>query len=136
MALEDKIREFSELVASVDDAQERMALVVDAARGRPALPAELCTEASRIPGCVSRAYLAADVEGGLIRFRCAADSPLVLGLLSALCDCFSGTTPAEVAASEADPLAALGLTRHLTPTRQAGLAAARRRIRELATKAA
>jgi len=38
------------------------------------------------------------------------------GLLALLCEFFSDAPPAEVAASAADPLGALGLTRHLSPT--------------------
>jgi cysteine desulfuration protein SufE len=135
MTLTEKLQGLVESYEPIADAQERMALVVDAARGRKHLRAEECTEERKVAGCVSRAYLAVELREGKLWYRCAADSPLVLGLLSALCDFFSGAEPVEIAASEADPLGALGLTRHLSPTRQAGLASARKRIALLARAA-
>ena len=118
----------------IDDPQERLTLVVDRARRLPPFPAGERTEAHRVLGCVSQVWIVGEWRDGHCRFRCDADSPLVKGLLALLCEFFSDTPPAEVAASAADPLAALGLTRHLSPTRQNGLASARARIRELATR--
>jgi cysteine desulfuration protein SufE len=45
---------------------------------------------------------------------------------------FSDHAPAEIAASDADPLLALDLLKNLSPTRRNGLAAVRTRIRTLA----
>jgi hypothetical protein len=89
-----------------------------------------CAAASPRPGSW------ASCATGDCRFHCDADSPLVKGLLALLCEFFSDAPPAEVAASAADPLDALGLTRHLSPTRQNGLAQRASRIRELATQLA
>ncbi len=118
----------------IDDPQERMALVVDRARRLPPFLEGERTDAHRVRGCVSQAWIVGGVLDGRCRFRCDADSPLVKGLLALLCDFFSDAPPAEVAASAADPLGALGLTRHLSPTRQHGLAQALARIRELAAQ--
>lgn len=131
--LEEKLKELIDMYSPIDDAQERMTLIVDAAGRRPGgEPEGLRVDANRVRGCVSAAWIAGRLENGRCTFACAADSPLVLGLLAALCGFFSGAEPAEIASSQLDPLEALGLTRNLSPTRRNGLASARNRIRELA----
>jgi cysteine desulfuration protein SufE len=115
-----------------DDPQERLAFVVDRAKRQPPLSASERIDAHRVRGCVSVVWLVGEVRDGLCHFRFDADSPVVRGLLALLCDFYSGCPPAEVAASELDPLEALGLTRDLSPTRRNGLASARARIREIA----
>jgi cysteine desulfuration protein SufE len=130
--LAERLTEFTEELAPFDDPQERLAFVVDRAKRLPSLSAGERTDANRVRGCVSVVWLTGEVRDGRCVFRFDADSPVVRGLLALLCDFFSGSPAEEVAASEIDPLEALGLARHLSPTRRNGLASARARIRELA----
>jgi cysteine desulfuration protein SufE len=132
--LPDKLQRLIDEFALIDDPQERMALVVDRSRRLPPLSEGERTETHRVRGCVSQAWIVGELRDRRCRFRCDADSPLVKGLLALLCEFFSDAPPDEIAASAADPLGALGLTHHLSPTRQNGLAQARVRIREIATQ--
>jgi cysteine desulfuration protein SufE len=118
--------------AIIDDPQERLAAVVDQARRRPALPAAERTEANRVRGCVSLAWVVGEVRDGHCHFRCDADSPLVRGLLVLLGDFYSGGTPVEVAATEPALIEQLGLDRSLSPTRLNGLRSVRAKIRDFA----
>lgn len=129
----EKLQNLLDTYEPLSDAQERMALVVDDGnRSGLRLPEAQRVDALRIRGCMSAAWVQVDLVEGKCHFACAADSPLVQGLLSCLCQFYTGMTPAEVAASEEDPLAALQLLRNLSPTRQNGLSQARARIRALA----
>lgn len=132
MTLAQRQQQLIEDLAIIDDPQERLAVVVDRAKKNPPLAAHERTEAQLVRGCISRVYLAGTVEAGRCRFRVAADSPLVLGLVALLCEFFDDAAPDEIAASSGDPLAALGLTRNLSPTRQNGLAAVRAAIHAFA----
>jgi len=116
----------------IDDPQERLSLVVDRARRRPPLPEAERTEAHRIKGCVSQAWLVGERRDGRCHFRCDADSPLVRGLLVLLCDLYSDAPPAEILATEPDLIEALGLARNLSPTRLNGLRSVRAAIRAFA----
>lgn len=116
----------------IEDPQERLAAVVDRARARPALAADERSEANRVKGCISAAWVAADWRDGRCHFRGDADSPLVRGLLALLCDLYSGATPAEAAVTEPELLDRTGLTRSLSPTRLNGLRSVRARIRDFA----
>ncbi len=133
MTIADKLRQLTETYEPITDPLERMSLVVDSgSHSGTLLPEAKRTDENRIRGCVSAAWLSGELCDGLCRFRCAADSPLVQGLLACLCSFFSGLTASEIAASNEDPLTTLGLTRNLSPTRQNGLRHARERIREIA----
>lgn len=120
----------------IDDPQERLALVVDRARSRPPLAESERTEANRVKGCISQAWLVGELREGRCSFRCDADSPLVRGLLVLLSDLYSEATPAEVVATEPTLLEALGLAHNLSPTRLNGLRSVRSAIRAFATLAA
>lgn len=135
MRLATKQQELVDGLAMIDDPQERLSVVVDRARRIPPFPAAQRTDALRVPGCVSSVWLLAELRDGRCHFRADADSPLVRGLVLLLCDFFDGATPAEISASDADPLGALELTRNLSPTRQNGLAAVLATIRRFAESA-
>lgn len=135
MALAAKQQALLEGLTLIDDPQERLAAVVDRSRRAPPLPAAQRTPDHRVPGCISAVWLVAGLADGRCRFLADADSPLVRGLVLLLCDYFDGGTPAEIAASDADPLDALDLTRNLSPTRRNGLAAVRAAIRRFAATA-
>lgn len=124
----------TELIADlnlIEDAHERLAVLSSY------VPATSLPEAERrdellVPGCVSRVWLHGELREGRTRFRAAADSPMVAGLVALLCHLYSGAAPAEVADVEPELWQACGFTRQLSPTRLNGLAAVRARIRALA----
>lgn len=132
MTLTEKQRQLVEDYGVIPDPQERLAAVVDSARRTPPLSAAERTEANRVPGCVSLAWICAEVRDGRCQFRGDADSPLVRGLLKLLGDFYSGGTPAEVVATEPTLLEELGLAQNLSPTRLNGLRSVRAKIREFA----
>lgn len=134
MTLAEKQAQLAADYAIIDDPQERLAAVVDRARKIPPLPEAERTEANRVKGCVSFAWVVGEVRAGRCFFRSDADSPLVRGLLKLLCDFYSDATPAEVAATEPALLELLGLDRNLSPTRLNGLRSVRAKIRDFAAR--
>ena len=132
MTLAEKQRQLIEDYTIIPDPQERLAAVVDQARRRPPLAETERTEANRVRGCVSLAWVVGELRDGRCHFRSDADSPLVRGLLTLLCDFYSDATPADVAATEPALLDELGLARNLSPTRLNGLRSVRAKIREFA----
>lgn len=129
--LDQLITEF----APFEDPQDRLTAVIDRARRLTPLPAAARIDDNRIRGCVSVVWMTRELREGRCYFQGEAESPVVRGLIALLCEFFNGATPAEILATEADPLAALDLTRNLSPTRRNGLAATRAAIRDFASKA-
>ena len=135
MFLADQLKRTLDDFSVFEDPQERLAALVDRARKTPPLPPEYRVDANRVRGCVSVVWLLGEVRQEKCCFRGDAESPVVRGLVVFLCDFFSGAPVAEVVVSDVEPLDALGLTRNLSPTRRAGLAAARKAIRTFAQHA-
>lgn len=128
----ERQRQLIEDFSFIEDRHERLAAVIDRARGTPRLPDHERTAANLVPGCTSQVWLTATCADGRCEFRYDCDSPLVKGLVGLLVDTYAGAAPADVVATEPTVLSELGLLRDLSPTRQNGLAAVRRRIVELA----
>jgi cysteine desulfuration protein SufE len=130
MSLSAKQTELINDLNLIEDAHERLsALTSYVARTR--LPDELKTDDLIVPGCISRVWVHGELRDGLTHFRCAADSPMVAGLIALLCDLYSVATPAEVDEIEPEIWARCGFVKLLSPTRLNGLAAVRARLKEL-----
>ena len=132
MTLAEKQQQLIDNYSIIDDAQERLAAVVDDARKMSPLPEAERTEANRVKGCISQAWIVGELRDGRCYFRCDADSPLVRGLLKLLCELYTGATPDEIVATEPVLLEQLDLSRNLSPTRLNGLRSVRAKIREYA----
>jgi cysteine desulfuration protein SufE len=132
MTLAEKQQQMIDDLALIENSQERLSAVVDRAKSRPPLSEAERTEANRVRGCVSLAWITGELRDGRCHFRCDADSPLVHGLLVLICDLYSGAIPTEVAAVEPVLLEELELAQNLSPTRLNGLRSVRAKIREFA----
>jgi cysteine desulfuration protein SufE len=132
MSLSTKQTELIDDLNLIEDAHERLsALTSYVAKTR--LPEDLKTDDLIVPGCVSRVWVHGQLCEGLTRFRAAADSPMVAGLIALLCDLYSGVTPAEVTAIEPEVWQRCGFMKLLSPTRLNGLTAVRERLKKLAS---
>ena len=128
MFLVEKLERLGHELAVFDDPQERLSHLVDRAKRVPPLAAADRVDANRVPGCVSVVWLIAESRDGRGSFRGDAESPVVRALVIFLCEFFNGAALVEIAATPVEPLDALELTRHLSPTRRNGLAALRSAI--------
>lgn len=131
MTLAARQSELIEDLNLIENAHERLAALTSYV-AKTSLPDGLKDDALIVPGCISRVWVHGELLDGLTLFRCAADSPMVAGLVAVLCSLYSGATPAEAAETEPELWTRCGFTRQLSPTRLNGLAAVRTRIRSLA----
>lgn len=132
MNLAEKQQQTIDDLLLIEDAQERLAVVVDGARKRPPLSESDRSESNRVKGCISAAWVVGEIRDDRCYFRSDADSPLVRGLVALLCDLYSGGAPDDVIATEPALLEQTGLARSLSPTRLNGLRSVRARIRDFA----
>lgn len=132
MSLEARQQALIDDLNVIHDPHERLAAIV-ARAPKAGWSSERRRDDRLVPGCVSRVWLDGHLDaGGLCRFECDAESPMVKGLASLLCELYTGWPPSEVLAVQSRLWEALGLTKMLSPTRLNGLEALRRRIQELA----
>jgi cysteine desulfuration protein SufE len=125
----------NEIIADYDfieNRQERLGAIVDAARHLPSFPEAQRTEENLVPGCISRVWLVGEYDGAKCHFKADCDSPLVRGLVVLLANAYDGGEIADVIKTAPFLLQELEVWRDLTSTRQNGLNAVHQRITALA----
>ncbi len=135
MTLAEKQQRLIDDLLVIPDSQERLAIVVARKNHLAPLASSDRTDANRVPGCVSTVWLTGspDPDTGRLRLRIDAESPLVKGLVSLLCELYDDTVPAAAATFESGLLEKLNIARNLSPTRRNGLVAVQARIRAIAS---
>lgn len=108
--------------AFFSDWSERYQYLIDLGKRLPSLPDDAKTEANRLLGCQSKVWIVPRFEDGRLYFSAASDSSIVSGLVYLALRVYSGRTPAEIRASTPDFVQAIGLGKHLSPTRSNGFA--------------
>ena len=132
MSLAEKQRQLVAKLAIIEDPHERLAALMSRAKKCPAPAAEHLTEHHRILGCQSRVWLTGTLESGACRWRMESDAPMVKGLVALLCELYEGASPEAVLALEPTLFDDLGIVRMVSPTRLAGLASVRQRMKQIA----
>lgn len=105
------------------DWSERYQYLIDLGKRLPAFPDDWKTEANRLQGCQSKVWIMPEARDGRLFFAAASDSSIVSGLVYLALRVYSGRTPAEIRATAPDFVQAIGLSKHLSPTRSNGFAA-------------
>ncbi len=118
------------------DWSERYQYLIDLGRKLPPFPDAWKTDANRLHGCQSMVWVVPSGDAGRLDFAAASDSAIVSGLVYLALRVYSGRSAAEILATEPEYIAAIGLAKHLSPTRSNGLAALLAFIREHARAAA
>ncbi len=117
------------------DWSERYQYLIDLGRKLPDLPAELKTEEHRLLGCQSMVWIVRSGDTDRLDFHAISDSAIVSGLIYLALRVYSGRSASEIVATDAEYIGDIGLAKHLSPTRNNGLAALLAFIRETATQA-
>lgn len=104
------------------DWTERYQYLIDLGRKLPAFPDSARIEENKVSGCQSQVWLVASGDSSRLDFRAVSDSSIVSGLVALLLRVYSGRPASEILATEPRFIEAIGLSRHLSPTRSNGLA--------------
>ena len=125
----------AEEFAFFSDWSERYQYLIDLGRKLPPFPDEWKTEQHRLHGCQSMVWIVPSGDAGRLHFAAVSDSAIVSGLVFLALRVYSGRSAAEILETEPDYIAAVGLAKHLSPTRSNGLAAVLAFIKESARQA-
>ena len=115
-ALQEVIDEFSE----IEDAMERLEILMDFAEEVDELPSDEWNEQNLVKGCQSRAHGVIEQRDGTIWMRAAADAKMVQGLMGILTIAINGMPPAKVLELTPDFVVEMGVLNTLTPSRSNG----------------
>lgn len=113
----------AEEFAFFSDWSERYQYLIDLGKRLPAFPEEWKTESNRLQGCQSKVWIVPQRQDGRLFFSAASDSSIVSGLVYLALRVYSGRLPEEIRNSPASFVQAIGLSKHLSPTRSNGFSA-------------
>lgn len=105
------------------DWSERYQYLIDLGRKLPPMDDALKTDAHRLHGCQSMVWIVAKGNVARLDFTAASDSAIVSGLIFLALRVYAGRSAKEILATETRYIADIGLAKHLSPTRNNGLAA-------------
>lgn len=125
----------AEEFAFFGDWTERYQYLIDLGRKLPPMPDADKIEANKVQGCQSQVWLVAAGDAHRLDFRAISDSSIVSGLIALLLRVYSGRSATEILATEPRFVEAIGLAKHLSPTRSNGLASMLATIRQHARDA-
>ena len=133
---DDAQRAIAEEFAFFGDWSERYQYLIDLGRKLPEFPEDWKTEEHRLQGCQSLVWIVPSGDASRLDFAAISDSVIVSGLVFLALRVYSGRSAAEILATEPQFVEAIGLAKHLSPTRSNGLAALLASIRDTARQAA
>jgi len=125
----------AEEFAFFGDWSERYQYLIDLGRKLPAFPEALKTEEHRLRGCQSIVWIVPSGNAQKLDFAAISDSAIVSGLIYLALRVYSGRSAAEILATDPAYIDDIGLAKHLSPTRNNGLAALLGFIRDTAQRA-
>lgn len=126
----------AEEFAFFGDWSERYQYLIDLGRKLPPFPDAAKTEEYRLHGCQSMVWIVPSGERERLDFAAVSDSAIVSGLIYLALRVYSGRSAAEIVSTPPDFIAAIGLAKHLSPTRSNGLSALLAFIRDTAQRTA
>ncbi|HVX06218.1 MAG TPA: SufE family protein [Rhodanobacteraceae bacterium] len=122
-AIQNAQQEIIEEFGFFDDWTGRYQYLIDLGRKLPPLPDEERIDANKVDGCQSQVWIVVSGDANRLDLRATSDSAIVSGLVALLLRVYSGQSARDIL--DADPafINAIGLGKHLSPTRSNGLAA-------------
>lgn len=118
----------------LQDWSERYQYLIDLGRQLPPLDEAERSEANLLHGCQSQVWVVADGDAARMHFRAASDAAIVSGLIALMLKVYDGRSARTIVELPPDFIAAIGLNRHLSSTRNNGLAALHGRLKAEAGK--
>lgn len=113
----------AEEFAFFGDWTERYQYLIDLGRKLPPFPEQEKTDAHKVHGCQSQVWLVPGGDAKRLHFQAISDSSIVSGLIALLLRVYSDRSAPEILATEPHFIEAIGLAKHLSPTRSNGLTA-------------
>lgn len=128
-------QDIAEEFAFFSDWTERYQYLIDLGKKLPAFPDAWKTEPHRVHGCQSMVWLVPRGDAANMHFDAISDSAIVSGLIALMLRVYSDRPAQEIVATEPQFITAIGLAKHLSPTRANGLAAMLAKLKDHAANA-
>lgn len=118
-----------------DDWTGRYQYLIDLGRKLLPLPDAERIDANKVEGCQSQVWIVVSGDAKRLDLRATSDSAIVSGLVALLLRVYSGQSARDILDADPSFINAIGLGKHLSPTRSNGLASMVKAIRAHAAHA-
>ncbi len=120
--------------ALFSDWEERYAYLIDLGKKLPVMDDALKTDATLVPGCVSKVWMVAEEKDGKFYFLADSDAHIVRGLIAILHYIYNGENTSDISNIHMDEIfSKLGLDAQITPNRRNGFFAIVKKIQNFAS---
>ncbi len=123
MTIQDRVDEYKSDFDLFDNPNDKLEYIFDLGKAHEGLPEEEKTEATRIVGCASDAWLVGECDHGIVHFRGEGTSEMAKGMMEMLLSIFSERTAEEILSFDPAYLQTMGIVELLSPVRQQSLEA-------------
>jgi cysteine desulfuration protein SufE len=121
-SIQEAQQEIVDEFAFFDDWTGRYQYLIDVGHELPPLPAADQTDTNKVDGCQSQVWIVVSGDANRLDLRATSDSAIVSGLVALLLRVYSGHSAREILDVDPTFINAIGLGKHLSPTRSNGLA--------------
>lgn len=135
LSIQDTQNEIIDEFGFFDDWTGRYQYLIDLGRKLPPLAAEDMIEVNKVDGCQSQVWIVVSGDADRMDLRAASDSAIVSGLVALLLRVYSGQSARDILDTDPSFINAIGLGKHLSPTRSNGLASMVKTIKAHAERA-
>ena len=133
MKIQDKINYYKNNLDCFEDSMEKYKFLLDQGRKSISFPEEFRENSFKVKGCQAQVWLVPYIKENLLYFHSDSDAFISKGMITILCDIFSGNTPRDIAETNLNLLDDLGLNILLTPGRRNGVYSMLLKIKEHAS---
>lgn len=115
-----------------EDWMDKYNYIIELGKSLPLIDPQYKTDEYRIEGCQSNVWLQAEYRDKRLHFTADSDAIITKGIINLLIRVLSDRTPQEILSADLSYIDAIGLKKHLSPTRSNGLLAMIQQIKRFA----
>lgn len=119
-SVKQEIENLNQLLTEIEDNLEKYQVIMDFGDSLPELTKEFLIDENRVQGCQSELWIK-DFGTDVFELRAQSEALIVRGLVAMILKIYNGKSKDEVANTEPNVLAQLGISGILTPGRQNGV---------------
>ncbi|MDC0587143.1 SufE family protein [Gammaproteobacteria bacterium] len=123
-------QEISQEFEIFDTWMEKYEYLIDLGKQLENFPDEWKTEDNKIHGCQSSVWFKTGLENNLFTCSAVSDSAIVSGLIALLMRIYNNKNPRDIIETEPSFISLIGLSEHLSTTRNNGLNLMIKRIKQ------
>ena len=123
-------QEISQEFEIFDTWMEKYEYLIDFGKQLDSFPDEWKTEDNKIHGCQSSVWFKTGLENNLFTCSAVSDSAIVSGLIALLMRIYNNKNPRDIVETEPSFISLIGLSEHLSTTRNNGLNLMIKRIKQ------